>query len=552
MPAEIGGLGSAARLGRLWRTVRHLRPVQIYGRVRFRLTRPRLDPSPAPGRRQSSGTWLEPAARRTTLLGPTRMCFLNRERDLHEVSWDGPQETRLWRYNQHYFDDLMSERWRERSEWHWNLMAHWIAENPPGRGSGWEPYPTSLRIVNWIKWSLSGGGLSDSAISSLAVQARWLERRLEWHLLGNHLFANAKALIFSGLFFEGAEADRWRTRGLRILESELDEQFLPDGGHFELSPMYHALGLEDLLDIMNVGSAFPESVPASMAADVKKRASAALRWLQTMSHPDGGISFFNDAAFGIAPDTHNLEIYAAALGLDTLNQLRAVEFLKESGYVRVSAGPAVLLADLARIGPDYIPGHAHADTLSFELSLFDERVFVNSGTSEYGLGAERLRQRGTDAHNTVVVADCDSSEVWSGFRVGRRAKPHDVRVESSGGRAVIEASHDGYAHLPGNPHHRRQFVLEANSLAVDDRVTGELPARACFHLHPTVVCHATQDGGHWDLLLPNGQRVEVSSDGAPLVLQPSTWHPEFGRVEKSQRLVLPLRDGKARLRVAWG
>jgi len=58
-------------------------------------------------------------------------------------------------------------------------------------------------VVNWIKWHLSGNCLPDEALHSLAVQTRYLFKKLEFHLLGNHLFANAKALIFSGLFFSG-------------------------------------------------------------------------------------------------------------------------------------------------------------------------------------------------------------------------------------------------------------------------------------------------------------------------------------------------------------
>src|SRR5690606_24123414 len=113
-------------------------------------------------------------------------------------------------------------------------------------GTGWEPYPTSRRIVRWIQWARSGaaragGAPSRALLDSLATQARWLARRLEWHLLGNHLWSNAKALIHAGCFFAGAEADAWRARGERILEHQLAEQVLGDGGHFELSPMYHAL-----------------------------------------------------------------------------------------------------------------------------------------------------------------------------------------------------------------------------------------------------------------------------------------------------------------------
>ena len=77
-----------------------------------------------------------------------------------------------------------------------------MEENPPAWEPGWEPYPTSLRIVNWIKWDLGGNGLSRETEHSLAIQARWLGKNLETYLLGNHLFANAKALVFAGAFFQ--------------------------------------------------------------------------------------------------------------------------------------------------------------------------------------------------------------------------------------------------------------------------------------------------------------------------------------------------------------
>ena len=110
--------------------------------------------------------------------------------------------------------------------------------------------------MNWNKFALSGNELSDAARDSLAIQARWLRKRLEWHLLGNHLFANAKALVFVGLFFCGEEADGWLRTGTQILRKQIPEQILADGAQFELSPMYHALALEDVLDLVNITRAF--------------------------------------------------------------------------------------------------------------------------------------------------------------------------------------------------------------------------------------------------------------------------------------------------------
>ena len=202
-------------------------------------------------------------------------------------------------YNLHYFDTLSGPADEDLKQSQRALVTRWITENPVGQGNGWEPYPVSLRIVNWIKWALRGIRFDDAWVHSLSVQVRWLEGRLEWHLLGNHLLANAKALVFAGLYFDGPEAERWLRNGLQIYERELPEQVLGDGGHFERSPMYHAIILEDLLDLYNIGTAY--GLIARFGDLQLPGLIARMRnWLAAMTHPDGGPAFFNDAAFGIS------------------------------------------------------------------------------------------------------------------------------------------------------------------------------------------------------------------------------------------------------------
>jgi uncharacterized heparinase superfamily protein len=412
-----------------------------------------------------------------------------------------------------------------RSVWHRNLLERWVSENPPGRGDGWEPYPVSRRIINWVKWAARGNVLSSVCHSSLVVQARWLMDRLEYHLLGNHLLANAKALIYAGLYFDGAEAERWCARGRAIVERELREQVLPDGGHFELSPMYHAAVLEDLLDLNNLFRAHLLPLPSDWRAAIERMR----RWLRVMTHPDGDIAFFNDAAFGVAPTFAEIEAYAMRLGFTVLGEIsESVVVLDASGYVRVLGGPACLVCDCAPVGPEHLPGHAHADTLSFELSLAGRRVFVNSGTSQYGTGSERQRQRGTAAHNTVVVDGQDSTEVWAGFRVARRARAH-LRAATSTLPAIVEASHNGYRRLPGRNEHLRRWTLDERSLRIDDTISGEFhSAEAYFHLHADVEARVS---GSRDIVLEwtGGASARMVFDGANTVaVQPGTWHPQFG------------------------
>ena len=70
--------------------------------------------------------------------------------------------------------------------------------------------------------------------------------------MGNHLFINAKALFFSTALFQLNKNNKIYKTAISILDNELDEQFLSDGAHFELSPMYHSLAMEDLLDLLSI------------------------------------------------------------------------------------------------------------------------------------------------------------------------------------------------------------------------------------------------------------------------------------------------------------
>jgi uncharacterized heparinase superfamily protein len=483
------------------------------------------------------------------MLAENTFRFLNETRKVAtSAGWNDPEVEKLWLYNLHYFDDLTSANAVERKDWHRNLIERWIAENPAGVGNGWEPYTISLRIVNWIKWSLAGGELSEKARASLVVQVRFLSERLECHLLGNHLLANAKALVFAGAFFEGDEANQWLASGRKILHSELPEQVLADGGHFELSPMYHSVILEDLLDMENIFRtyAFEPVAPPELADRMR-------RWLATMCHPDGEISFFNDAAMGIATHPATLEAYALRLGHAELSvTVGNVHHLAASGYIRLEQPSAVLLIDVAEIGPSYLPGHGHADALSFELSLFGQRFMINSGTSCYGNGADRQSQRGTAAHNTLVIERKDSSEIWGGFRVARRAHITSVSLEQAE-VMTVRAAHDGYRRLPSKNDHRRSWALSADSLRIEDEVTGKFKeACAYFHLHPQIRVISEGRTDTVILMVLGTKRVSISVKGATLSVVEDSWHPHFGSSEPSHCLIATLEDSMMTTEIYWG
>ena len=75
--------------------------------------------------------------------------------------------------------------------------------------------------------------------------------------------------------------------------------------------------------------------------------------------------------------------------------------------------------DVGEIGPDYQPGHAHADFLAIELSLDGARFIVDGGVKEYAEGPDRAWSRSVQAHSTVFVEGEEPLELWGAFRVGQ-------------------------------------------------------------------------------------------------------------------------------------
>ncbi len=423
--------------------------------------------------------------------------FLNETHSLKAVGWDDKSISKLWRYNLHYFDYLLQvEDSDNHFELQLKLIENWIDYNPFGKGTAWEPYPTSLRIINWIKWHCFCNGLSDKAKLSLWNQVRWLGNRPEYHLLGNHLFINAKALLFASAFFRLDSNSNYYKGSISILKKELQEQFLEDGAQFELSPMYHSLAMEDLLDLISISNKVPNNFPYN---ETLKKYYKGMSWLETMIYNNGELSHFNDCANGIAPKYLDLEANANKLGIaKEISSKNKLYVHKESGFIVYKDEKSHLIADFGKIGPDYLPGHAHADSLSFELAVNGERIVVNSGISVYGSSIDRLFQRGTGAHSTIQIDMENSSEVWSGFRVAKRAVPFNIQVHSipeTDNEISFQASHNGYLRLKNKATHTRKFNLSNNTWSIEDEIVGSgNKVISRFYLHPEIEVRKSEKG----------------------------------------------------------
>ena len=509
-------------------TVRYLKWQQIYFRVIRKLFKPQVTEMFQEDSLRFSGEWQHIELYDKKINTNLEACFLNYKKTLDfPTDWNNEKLSKLWTYNLHYFEDLLADNASQNAQFHHDLFNLWIDQNPVGTGNGWEAYPTSLRIVNILKAGLGGFKLNKKMLRSVYSQASYLSNNLEKHLLGNHYFVNLKALLFAGVTFGQT---RWCEISVRGLLLEIPEQILQDGANFELSPMYHSLMLVDVLDLLNLIRAYPAQHLARLGMLLEERIPKMLMYQDAMAHPDRGLSFFNDSANGIAPTIAKIESYAVKLGfkIDAPNSSKPqIIDNVDSGYFSATTGNNKLMFDAANVGPDYIPGHAHADTLSFELSVGEQRVFVNSGTSEYGLGTKRLNQRKSVSHNTVEVDGKDSSQVWSGFRVANRARVSDrTSALKENNNIILQASHNGYKTLFGGCIHTRKLMFSSTALIVSDSLQGSFTsARSRFHFHPALTIRL--ESGFFQV---EGPKFVLHSDltSQDCSLENSYWYPEFG------------------------
>jgi uncharacterized heparinase superfamily protein len=561
---------------RLLRTVRHLRCSQWVWRGRYLIERrwppraAREAPTPASAS-PAAARWIagvplghRPSPAPSALLDQLsqgRIELLHQSRPLDPARPDwylGPcREGRLWVVTWHYHGwahalaEAAAAGEARAARWLSQLLTNWLdhcdLDQPGPLPLAGNSYAMATRLSWWARtWALLHRAgrqlpveLSVRWLRSAARQAQHLQAHLEWDLRANHLLRDAVGLAWAGRWLDVPAAGTWLDTAAALAASQLEEQVLGDGGHFERSPMYHLQAMEDFLALACLLADRP------LAGRIRHRWSQMAHWLAWVQHPDGQIPLVNDAALNGAQSPQEMLDHGRAAGwtVDVVPP-RGGRHLADTGLAVWHGDPWSVFWDLGPLGPDYQPGHGHADTLSLEASFQGARLLVDPGTFDYDDHPHRAALRGTARHNTVGIDEQDSSEVWSIFRVGRRARPRQVAVQADASGLAGTAAHDGYDHLPGGPRHTRSVaVRDGAALEVVDQVRSGQAHQVAggWLLHPRWQVRPASDG--W--LLGDGSRqvlLAVASD-RPLErhAECAEYCPEFGLVLPTVRLAWSYR-----------
>lgn len=483
-------MGKIDRFLLLLRTIRYLKPIQIIYQVKNRLS------SPGNLRGYTSDDVIvhplqfsDYPSRLIEITGSNTFTFLNLTKSFgHDVDWNFMDYGKLWNYNLQYFNFLHQPGLSNDRKI--GLLRQVYANLETGR-LALEPYPVSLRSMNVIRF-LSGciNPQRDypDICKFLFAELTYLHTHYEFHILGNHLLENAFCMMMGSCFFEQKE---WRNRAQQIMTNQLSEQILSDGAHFERSPMYHQIILFRVLEAAEYLKPRSDKLRELFVSTAQKM----LSWLREITFTNGDIPHMNDSSPGVAFTTAQLLEFAKNSGIE----VQVDNFnLGESGYRKLANENAELVVDVYGIEPEYQPGHAHADHLSFVLYVRSKPFIVDPGISTYNIGERRQWERSSIAHNSVTVDEENVSEVWGGFRVGRRPKVSilEDHLHSVQAKEVYDTH-------SGRRQHIRKIILQKKKYLITDTINAK-SAKARFHLHP-------------DILITNSGKTCVCSNGAKII-----------------------------------
>ncbi|MBI4531663.1 MAG: alginate lyase family protein, partial [Candidatus Latescibacteria bacterium] len=240
---------------------------------------------------------------------------------------------------------------------------------------------------------------------------------------------------------------------------------------------------------------------------------------------------------GVQPSTgsrgQQQVLEAPAQDVDLLDDLRCYAYpdfglyLYRSNrlYVAVRCGP---------IGQNGNGGHAHNDSLSFELAVDGIPVIADPGTYLYTpLPKKRNLFRSTAMHNTLSVPGKEQNLWYRGtYWLFRMIGQANATVQEFHERRFA-GRHTGFGSV-----HRRTIEVFDGSLLGRDTCKERGEKRLFFHLAPTVQVRLLEGSDTVDVITTQGVSIRLQSGADRWIVEEGEYSPAYGVVQRSQMLRL--------------
>lgn len=466
-------------------------------------------------------------------------------------------------------------------------LRGWCQACPFGRGMNWRsPLELAIRLINWV-WALDlihSSGLVTPAVQQELLPVMYLHvweitrKYSQGSSANNHRIGEAAGVFIATQYFSVLDPHgKWNQESRAILCEEIVLQTYSDGGNREQAFGYHLFVLQffllsglvarransdftsaywaylnnmlEFVGALSEGGDRPPSYgdcddgyvldlgngpegPAGLLA-----VGAVLAQRPDFKAWAGG---FREAAYWLLGPTSRAR-FDAIFSATQIMPLCSRAFADSGHYLLQCGLPGAddrisVFFDCGELGFQSIAAHGHADALSFTLRAFGQDIFVDPGTYDYFRYPEwRAYFRSTRAHNTIVIDDCDQSEMLGPFLWGCRAQARCLAWEpwDAGGRVVGE--HSGYTRLSDPVVHRRALELDAEvrTLTVCDEIVARDDHQVQLFFHVAENCDVARVDAHRLVIAAQGGTVVLVIDSRLTVeLLTSTETPIAGWVSR--------------------
>jgi uncharacterized heparinase superfamily protein len=431
------------------------------------------------------------------------------------------------------------------------LVEDWLNLDARGsldREAAWPPRVAARRLISWLSQSPIILENADHAfyrrfLRAIEAHAATLERALAGGLEADARLTAIVALTHAGLCLEGAGG--LLRRAASMLAREVPAQIMGDGGHLSRNPRVLVELLVDFLPTRQAFVARAIAAPEPLLNAIDRMTPM----LRMFRHADGALAGFN--GMGVSePETLATLLAHGAAGA------AAILDAPYSGYQRLEADGAIVIADVGAPPPLAFSREAHAGCLAFEFSSGLQRIVVNCGAPQPDAGEAREAARATAAHSTLTIDDHSSCRFapagsWSvpaGVVLEGPSRVEVRRESEDAGGQTIDVRHDGYARRYGAVHRRvLRLAADGAGLYGEDwilpaRKTAALPEKLLavrFHLHPAVRAEMGADPGSVILMLPSGEEWRFEASGSAVSLEESIFFAAPGGARPTMQIMAP-------------
>lgn len=456
--------------------------------------------------------------------------FGNFTKKVNLNNWDNKSVNKLWEYNFFYFDFLFQKNLLINKKVSLDLIKKWIKVSYiKKKHIMWDPYPTSIRLINLVKFCIYNKINSKYINESIYNHLSHLKDNLEYRLRANHLLTNLIALNCAKFFLE--IKDNKHKKFEKMLHNEIYNQFQNDL-HYEKTPTYHNALTEQLIIYGLVKKIYDQKPSNKFLIFLNKLISTS----KNLSHPDGQLAFFNDTNY----DSLNYKQLDLLLKKN-FQIIKNPKYENNSSYPFLKKKNVFIITKCCGPEPKFNPGHSHADSLSFEVSINNKRFLINKGVSTYEKNDLRFLQRSTESHNTVKIDDKNSSAVWSSFRVGKKSEVFNTKISKK--NYLISASHNGFSNFIKTITHNRTWKLKDDYLSINDEISGKFKNfKIFFHFSPNVKIFKKNNLIKFQINKIKGTISFSNADN--ISIRNSFFYPKFGIQKRIQSLIVDCDNKK--------